>query len=286
MNQGGFGGGGSWRPPLFTLGKFPIHVTGLILLLQIVGMLITVVSAGKIVDWTAFSADSFLGGQVWAAVTYAFFELPSISFVIGAYFFFLFGSAVESSMSRKDYVTLGLGVLLLPPLVSLACHFSGMKSFGIIGSNIPHLSIFMAFCAMNPNVPSFFGIKIKWFGLAFFGITVLQLLTGRAWSLLIAYALAVGFAIWFVRRLGFREGFSLGEELLGPGRGGIPRVSRGKKKKKVRRAKETKPKLRPKSSLSKADDSEVDRILDKINKDGLHSLTDEERELLQRKSGK
>ena len=57
-------------------------------------------------------------------------------------------------------------------------------------------------------------------------------------------------------------------------------------RKKVRRAREVKPKLKPKSKLLKQEDSEVDRILDKINREGLHSLSDEERELLQRKAGK
>ena len=44
-------------------------------------------------------------------------------------------------------------------------------------------------------------------------------------------------------------------------------------------------KLRPKSSVTTDEASEVDRILDKINRDGLHSLTDEERELLKRAAG-
>ena len=146
----------------------------------------------------------------------------------------------------------------------------------------------MAFCAMFPNVPSFFGIRIKWFGLAFFAITVLQFLGMGGWSMLLSYVTTVLFAVWYVRRLGYREGFSLKDELLGPG-AQMPRIggqARKPARKKVRRAREVKPKLKPKSKLLKQEDSEVDRILDKINREGLHSLSDEERELLQRKAGK
>lgn len=46
------------------------------------------------------------------------------------------------------------------------------------------------------------------------------------------------------------------------------------------RRKKTEAKLRPRSALTKSQDSEVDRILDKINREGLGSLSEEERSLL------
>jgi len=45
-------------------------------------------------------------------------------------------------------------------------------------------------------------------------------------------------------------------------------------------------KLRPKSSVSREDAGEIDRILDKINEEGLHTLTPEEREILHRAAGR
>jgi hypothetical protein len=44
------------------------------------------------------------------------------------------------------------------------------------------------------------------------------------------------------------------------------------------------PKLRPRSSVDVATASDVDRILDKINREGIQSLTDQEREILQQAS--
>lgn len=289
MDRGAFPGSHSWKPPLFRLGRFPIYVTGLIVLLQVVGMLIVVVTGGAIAAWTYFTVNGVLSGKVWTIVTYAFFEGPSIWFVLGAYFFFNFGSMVEHSMSRRDYVVLCLVLLFIPPVVFLTAHFLNLPSVPAMPlplSNVPHLSVFMACCAMFPNIPTILlGIRLKWLGLAFFAIALLQWISYRIWPMVIAYLVAVGFSVWYVRRLGFREGFSLGEELLGPGKQ-LPRIGGGGKKKKPRRAKEIKSKLRPKSELLKKDDTEVDRILDKINREGLHSLTDEERDLLQRRAGK
>lgn len=44
--------------------------------------------------------------------------------------------------------------------------------------------------------------------------------------------------------------------------------------------KDIRPKIRPRTRVDLSSDSEIDRLLDKISKDGFQSLTDEERELL------
>ena len=56
-------------------------------------------------------------------------------------------------------------------------------------------------------------------------------------------------------------------------------------KKAVRKRRQFEPKLRPSSAVMDDDPSEVDRILDKINREGLQSLTDDEREVLKRSAG-
>ena len=50
----------------------------------------------------------------------------------------------------------------------------------------------------------------------------------------------------------------------------------------AKRGKVYQKKLRPQSTITGLESSEVDRILDKINEHGLQSLTGEERELLAR----
>lgn len=60
--------------------------------------------------------------------------------------------------------------------------------------------------------------------------------------------------------------------------GGIIRVTKPKRRPES--------KLRPRSELSGSEASKVDLILEKISKEGLHSLTEKERELLKKVSGK
>ena len=63
-------------------------------------------------------------------------------------------------------------------------------------------------------------------------------------------------------------------------------VKRVPKKRVARKRKSYEAKLRPSSAVVEDDPSEVDRILDKINREGLQSLTDDERETLKRSAGK
>ena len=71
-------------------------------------------------------------------------------------------------------------------------------------------------------------------------------------------------------------------ERLGRARPAKARPKRPTQQQQARGSKRYEKKLRPKSKVSKRDATEVDRILDKINEHGLHSLTQEERELLTR----
>ncbi|NNM30740.1 MAG: hypothetical protein HKO57_14565 [Akkermansiaceae bacterium] len=281
-----FGSNQQWRPPLFMIGRIPIHAAGLVVLLQIVGMLVVVVAGSQaFMQQVYFHPEFFLAGKIWTPVSYAFFEPPGIMFVIGLYFFFHFGSAVENGLGRQRFLSLCLILLFLPPAILLGCHFLALRSSPLAGSYIPHLSVFMAFCAMHPNVPSFFGVRIKWFGLVFLAIGTLQLVGAREWPMVLALLATVAAAVSYVRKAGYTERFGLDEELLGPGR--RIQVPKPKPRRKAGRKPRRKPesKLRPRSKVARKRDSEVDRILDKINEEGLHSLTDDERKLLKDAAG-
>ena len=92
--------------PLFYLGKIPITVTGLIILLEIIGMLVCVITGSSILDVTAFQAEAFLHGEVWRLFIYALFSPIGMMAVVGLYFFYQFGSEVEKMLGRKLFVIL------------------------------------------------------------------------------------------------------------------------------------------------------------------------------------
>lgn len=267
-------------PPLFQIGKVPFNITGLIILLEIIGMLIVVFTQGTIIHSVSFTSTAFLQGEFWRLFTYPIFSPISLSFIIGLFFFFQFGGMVEAQLGQKSYGYLCGMVVLTAALVLTLCHFIKIQStIPLYGNDLVHLSVFCAFCIIHPNAPSFFGIQIKWFGLGFFILTILGHLQSGGFSLALACILSVSLALILIQSKG------LAAIKIFPNSLTFPSAKPKKTQKKPSKKKRTiTPKIKPKSSI--APDTEIDKILDKISEHGLHSLTSEEREKLSANSNK
>ena len=186
-----------------------------------------------------------------------------------------------------------LAVTLAPPaLVALTSLFGvqgwlGYEVFvssGLPGSHLPHLAVFVAAIAMMPNAPAmFFGFAIKWFAVAFVGIGVLQYLMLGNYGACIALILVVYISLWWMRQAGHVGKWGVVEDVFGAR---SPRERKERRKKSTPKKRVYEKKLKPRSKVSPSKNKAVDRILDKINEHGLHSLTDEERKLLQDASKK
>lgn len=279
----GFAGGGArenWKPPLFRIGQVPITITGLVILLEVIGMLVVVALPAQMNSLVYFDPAEFLSGAVWQVVSYPFFEPPSILLLVGLYFFYLFGSQVENALDRSSYVRLLIAVTLTPPVVVVLAHLLSVPGM-LIGSHLPHLAVFVAAIAMMPNAPTmFFGFPIKWLAVAFVGIALLQFLMMRNFGGCIALVSVVYLAIWWMKQAGHVSQWGVVEDVMGP------RASRSRKRKKspTKKKRVYEKKLKPRSKVASSKSKDVDRILDKINEHGLHSLTEEERKLLQEAS--
>jgi len=124
---------------------------------------------------------------------------------------------------------------------------------------------------MHPNMP-FFILKIpmKWIGLVFFLGTVLSLVGIGDFSLAVIYMLSTVFTVWMIQCKGlalvklFPDVFTFSLTM--------------RKRKKTNRKPIIKTKMGPKMNIP--EDTEIDKILDKVNEQGLHSLTDAERKKL------
>jgi len=237
-------------------------------------MLIPVLVGFHFLNLVSFTPETFLSGQVWRIITFPVFSMLGVFAALGLYFFYRFGSPVESALGRKDFfITSGLSVLATPVCMLLG-HFLGLPSgvYELAGSMNLHLAMFCAFCVMHPNVPmAYIGIPIKWLGLVFFVVSVLTLLGARAVSAAIGTTLSCAVLIWYIQS----KGLALVKV--------IPDLPKGvRKKKKVKNAKvvrSPKPKITPKATIPR--DTEIDAILDKISAEGLHSLTQDERATLE-----
>lgn len=277
----------SWRPPLFKIGNIPINLVGLIVLLQVAGMLINVISGGKIAEYAVFYWEAFGPGfQLWRIATYPFFGWPDFFWALGLFFFYSYGRFVEESLTRPVFLRLCLSLLLLAPLVCILFHFiPGLKNHepALVSAFAPHFAIFFSFCAMAPNVPTLLlNIRMKWLGLILFFLNSLSLVGERQWGLLCVLFACTGYAVWFVRQQGFTEPFGFTQE-VGVSPPSFPKRSKAKKKPRRKRQER---KLKPRTKIDTVSSSEVDRILDKINDHGFHSLTPDEKKTLERSSQK
>ncbi len=265
----------SWRPPLFKIGKVPFHVVGLLILIEVVGTIIAI-AYRPLSKMVYFSPADVAQGELWRIVTYSFFAIPGLLWLIGLFFFYRFGSFLEQSLGREKFVQLILGIAFIAPVIAFIHYlaFGNAQSSILYGSSILHMSVFMAFCTTMPNAPSFGGIKVKWFGLAFLGVSLLQLVSGGLYGMALALIGCSAFAVYFIQKLGYTEGFRVREEVFGP---------RSQRKKRPQRKRQQR-KLKPRTKINTSSATEVDRILDKINDEGFQSLTAEEKETLEQSS--
>ena len=275
-------GGESWRPPLFKIGKVPFNLPATIILVEVVAAILLVLAAGvgnkSFYEAVQFRPEMFAKGEIWRLITYPFFEVPGLFWAIGLFFFYSFGTALEQQIGRGSFLRLLLALIGIAPVVSLILYTATRSpAMVVFGNSIAHFGIFIAFCATMPNAPSFFGIKIKWFGLAFLVLAILQFLGAGLPAMALALAIGSAYAVFYIQRAGFKEKFAIREEIFGP------KMSKASKKRPKRKQER---KLRPRTSVDVSSATEIDRILDKINDEGFQSLTEKERETLQKSAKK
>ena len=274
------------RPAYFYLGKLPIAVTEIIILLQIAGMLCVVFSPESALHHSGFSATAILSGELWRVITYSFVSPPSLFWALGLFFFFHFGRQVEAALGQKSYIKLVLSCLLLPAIFALCLAQLPLSLFeissGFLGNQVLSLSLFCAAVAMMPNQnTALLPIPLKWLALAFLCISMLQLITASFWLGAIMVLTGVGTALYYMVQQGLAHrhlGFSASDfQLKSTGR-------TNPKKRSSKKRPSSQAKIRPRSQLASRTSSELDSILDKISAHGFQSLTQGEKDKLKQAS--
>lgn len=276
----------NWAPPLFHLGKVPINLTLLVILLQAVGMLAVVMRPEFFLQLGEVSASQIAEGQFLTVLTYPFLEPPSFWLFLGWFFFFSYGGMLEADLGREKYAKLLVSVMLLPVAIVVLLGFAGIPGV-LLGSHIPHLSIFVAAIAMMPHVPmAWLNIPIKWLAVVFVGLALLQFVMMRNICSAAALVANCALVVWWMRQHGHVSQWNVMGDILGP-RGGSGRApKRRTKKARLAKRKSYETKLRPRAEIKPSRRQDIDQILDKINEQGLHSLTEEERRILKEASQK
>jgi hypothetical protein len=136
------------------------------------------------------------------------------------------------------------------------------------------LDFFLAYVCHAPNAPSFFGIALKWFGAIFIAANVIQHLAMREWPELVVHSVMWSAVWWWMKRQGYALPWRLATDI------GLEWKTKSRSVSKAAVA-GNRPKIRPRTKVALDATSAVDRILDKVNREGIHSLTKQERKVLQ-----
>jgi len=249
-------------------------------------------SGGFLSNWLVLSQTNIAEFKIWTFFTYSLFHANLFHLLINALVLFFMGREVEAMLGERGLIRLFLTAVLTGGLLWSLVNF-GQMGASVIGASAGVYGVLTYFCLRRPNEP----ITL----LLFFVIPVTVLPKWVLWGLLGFGLFGLVFSEWGPAWDGIAHSAHLGG-MLGAylyykwaDRISVPRIRFGS-------AKSEKQTVKPKykvnlsggaakgtskgilSGVRKEENlrSEIDRILDKINEHGFGSLTEKEKEILNR----
>lgn len=210
-------------------------------------------SSPEIELWLGFYAPNFIRGAIWQPVTYMFLHAGLWHLILNMLGLFFFGGRVERQLGRKPFLLMYFLCGVAGALLSLFQPHSV-----VLGASGGTLGVLVAFAVLFPDarVLIFFLIPIRARYIAiFYGFVTVASLLGSAQDNVAHWAHLGGMAVGYL----FVKGRPLGRSLarLWKARRGLMRERR-----------------------SEAEQAELDRILEKVHRDGITSLSNQERDFL------
>src|SRR5271166_1724413 len=263
------------RPVTYFRG-YPVYCATILTITYAIGVLGTFLAKAfgawdALISLFAFdSSHSIIGGQIWQALTYSFVDFPNFFSVIGLLFLYVSAVEIEKYIGKVRFLTLYGVILLIPPvtLTGLALVINSPILF--FGQTQIMIGLFIAFCTLYPGVQWGGFLTAKWVAIASLVLSSAIDLSSSEWVSLGELWLSSGFSFGYIRFLQ---------------RGGELPSFRFPLRRRPKLRVVQKPKSRPRPAVIEAADTgnvEMDRLLDKISKHGLNSLTSQERAALER----
>ncbi|MEZ5322334.1 MAG: DUF6576 domain-containing protein [Microthrixaceae bacterium] len=265
-------------------------------------VLVTAVCAAAMICWAvvpdsigylAIGRTALTRGRVWTVVTWPFAQGVSLWSVIDVAFFFFFARMIEQTLGRSRFTRF---LALLTAGITVAALAIDVDGFG--GIRLLSMVTFVVVVAMHPNLRTFFNIPFWVLGAVFVAIDVLQLVAGRDWRSLWLMLIALAVGALLMRSFGLADEYAFIPRAPLPGwLTGDPYATANRRRAKADRASSRHPTtarpgrrrsspapvvpIRPEPSLDRAEQAEMDALLDKINERGLESLDPSDRRRLE-----
>lgn len=283
----------SWFPqskdhlPLTWWNRVPIYLAAILALAGLVSMVVT--SIATAVDQTFSEKMVFtypglmLEHRFWTPFTYIFFNPPSIWLVIGTFLLWRFGEEVEKHLGRRAFVKLVLLLLAVPPLVILLLGLLNGPFWFVYGVDGLELGVFLAFVVLYPRAQLSIIIAVipAWvIAAVIVGVRFLEYLSHQQWGGIMVLAAIVLTSFAFIT-------FEQGRWSVGSLRLKFPRKKKARLTRPPTELTVLPPYREDREETAKGGRTEtatVDSILEKISKQGMQSLTAEERRILEKAS--
>jgi len=238
------------------------------------------VGVSFLTNWLDLDAQKVLGGQVWRLVTTAFCHGGLIHILFNMLFLFWFGCRLERKYGSREFLYFYMVAAIVASLAFIGLDLITGLNARAIGASGAVMAVTMLFALWFPRekilLYFFFPVEIRWLvcAIVVFDLApVLLQFFGSNYQDGTAHAahlggLAFGF-LYYVRQWNLESRFG--------SLGGLVKDQEDVRKVEVKRE-------RKKADEKVAVKQRVDDLLDKVSRDGLGSLTDEEREFLLRAS--
>jgi membrane associated rhomboid family serine protease len=257
----------------------PVYLAAIIAIGAVASMILTALlmaaAGGSIVNALVFSYPNLVERlYLWTPLTHVIVNPPSLWLILGAYLLWRFGEQVERHLGRRSFVKLLLLLTLAPPAMATLLGLFGRIVGPQAGFWGVEFGVFVAFATLYPRAQlSILIATIEAWVLAavFVGIAALSDLANRDIDGFLMLFSQVGTAFAYIR---FEQGAWK-----------WPQWGTGRRRAKFRvvRRSEEKPSSREEPFTPRVA-PDVDAVLEKISREGMASLTDEERSALERAS--
>lgn len=248
-------------------------------LLNVIFFLFNIPSAAFF-NW--FQLSSNLGVFVtrpWTLITYSFLHSTFFHLLWNMLLLYYAGRMVLNLFPKTIFINnyfLGVisGGIIFILSYALFPVFSGIYP-PMIGASAGVMAVFIFICTYTPDQEIrflFFNVKLKYLGIAFFLIDVIQIPSGNSGGHLAHIGGAI-LGFFYARQLASGRDIGKGFQALWQSLVGR------KKMKTVHRASKAQ-KSQPKKTTAPDHQKKIDAILDKISKSGYDSLTKEEKDYL------
>jgi hypothetical protein len=263
--------------PITYWGRVPVYAATLLVAALAVGVVLTTLlmaMQSSLLGWLALSVPLRAPWTVWQFVTYPFIDAPSFFTIFGLFFCYSMGTGLESHIGRSQFIRLILVLVLAVPLLFFVLYLLGLGLTIYSGSYLLSVGLMVAFATLYPNTEAFGWVPMKWLIFASLVMGSLVELSDRNFTRLLALWGTAGIAFAFIQNY--------------KGEGPVTALTDWwqRRRSKLRLVPRPGSPSRPAKSHGKTKAAidhraEVDRILEKISKEGISSLTGKERAFLE-----